>query len=41
MGVATQMGTTTSNVTSVVGTQAYMSPEILNNQEYDLKTDIW
>jgi serine/threonine protein kinase len=26
---------------SLVGTPLYMSPEILNNQKYSSKTDVW
>ena len=28
-------------MTTMVGTPFYMSPEILNNQAYSAKTDVW
>ena len=35
------MQLTLQKIKSVVGTPYYMSPEICENKEYSLKTDIW
>ena len=32
---------TTSLTTNHIGTYKYMSPEIMNNNEYTYETDIW
>jgi len=40
-GVATILSSTQSLCGTVIGTQVYMSPEILRMQKYGLKTDVW
>jgi NIMA (never in mitosis gene a)-related kinase 1/4/5 len=40
-GIARPLQLTLQKIKSVVGTPYYMSPEICDNKEYSLKTDIW
>jgi NIMA (never in mitosis gene a)-related kinase 1/4/5 len=40
-GVAKALGKTKDMAATVVGTPYYLSPEIVQAQEYDYKTDVW
>ena len=40
-GIARVLGGTREKCMSIVGTPLYLSPEILNSQPYNSKTDIW
>ena len=40
-GVSTKIMKTYESKESVIGSPFWMSPEILNNQKYTSKTDIW
>ena len=40
-GVAKRLNKTISKAHTIVGTPYYLSPEIINNEPYDYKSDIW
>lgn len=40
-GVSTQLANTFASQDSVIGSPFWMSPEILNRNKYNNKTDIW
>jgi NIMA (never in mitosis gene a)-related kinase len=40
-GISKVLSGTRSRAMSIVGTPYYLSPEILNNNPYNMKTDIW
>ena len=40
-GVSRVMSNTTELAATVIGTPYYLSPEIVQNNSYDFKTDIW
>ena len=40
-GIAKALTNTKSNATTIIGTPYYFSPEIINGEPYNYKTDIW
>ena len=38
---ASEMSATSTSLTKGIGTLAYMSPEMVNEEEYDSKTDVY
>ena len=40
-GIAKALTNTKNNATTIIGTPYYFSPEIINGEPYDYKTDIW
>jgi NIMA (never in mitosis gene a)-related kinase len=40
-GVSRKMEFTNQKANTVIGSPYYFSPELVNNLEYDTKTDIW
>ena len=40
-GIARVLSDTKSKAKTVVGTPYYLSPEIIHNQPYSFKSDIW
>ena len=40
-GIAKELATTNDLAATVIGTPYYLSPEIVQSNTYDFKTDIW
>jgi serine/threonine protein kinase len=40
-GIAKALTNTKNNATTIIGTPYYFSPEIINGEPYNYKTDIW